>query len=371
MTLPTLWEDAGHPKWDGLAWFRRTFDLPASWKGGDIELRLSAIDDADTTWVNGQVVGAISGWNTPRAYRVPGSLLKPSGNTIAVRVLDTGGGGGIWNAKTPFEIAALDGSFSPISLAGPWRSHFAAPIDEHHRPPADPNESAGNPTVLYNAMIAPLIPYGIRGVAFYQGEANAERAQQYQTLFPALIADWRRRWKEGDFPFLFVQIAPFNGQPPEIREAQLLAMQATKNTAMVVTIDVGDADDIHPANKKPVGERLALAARALAYGENVEYSGPLFSRASFKQGRATVSFTHVGGGLVAHEGDLKGFSIAGADGAFQPATATIEGDTLVVRAEAVTEPKAARYAWANVASGNLFNRAGLPASPFRSDREAQ
>ncbi len=190
------------------------------------------------------------------------------------------------------------------------------------------------------------------------------------TLFPAMIADWRRLWGQGDFPFLFVQIAPFQGQPPEIREAQLIAWQNTKNTAMAVTIDVGDAKDIHPANKGPVGSRLALAAHALAYGDKLEYSGPVYDRLTVAGSRAVLNFTHLGNGLVAPGGTLTGFTVAGADGVFHPATAVIEGDTVVVTSPAVVTPAAVRYGWANVASGNLFNQAGLPASPFRTDAQA-
>jgi len=182
-----------------------------------------------------------------------------------------------------------------------------------------------------------------------------------------LIADWRKQWGEGDFPFLFVQIAPFNGMPPEIREAQLLAWQATKNTAMVVTIDCGDAGDIHPAHKQPVGARLALAARALAYGESVEYSGPVLARMKSKSHRAVLTFTHSDGGLMAKNGPLAGFTIAGPDGVFHPASAEIKKDTIIVSSPDVKDPTAVRYAWANVAAGNLFNRAGLPASPFETD----
>ncbi|MEO7598294.1 MAG: sialate O-acetylesterase, partial [Opitutus sp.] len=367
MNLPSAWEEAGHPKWDGLVWFRKTFDLPATWKGGDIELRLSAIDDADTTWVNGHLVGGLTGWHTPRAYRVPGSALKPAGNVIAIRVLDTAGNGGIWDPNTPFEIASLAGQFRPIPLKGAWSCRFAAELDSRRRPPADASQNAGSPTVLYNGMIAPLVPYAIRGVAFYQGEANADRAQQYRTLFPAMIADWRRQWHQGDFPFLFVQIAPFTGMPPEIREAQLIATQTTKNTAMAVTIDCGDANDIHPNHKQPVGARLAVAARALAYAEPIEYSGPVFASLKTENNRAVLTFTHVGGGLVAHGGKLMGFTAAGEDGVFHPAEATIEKEAVVVTSKRVEHPTHVRYAWADVPEGNLFNRVELPASPFRTD----
>ena len=364
MNLPTLWEDAGHPGFDGIVWFRKTFDLPPNWAGQDIELRLSAVDDADTTWVNGTEVGSISGYNIPRTYPIPASLLKPTGNIIAVRVLDTGGGGGIYDKHLPFELARGNGQDATVPLAGPWLCRFAAPLDPLHRPPTDVTNNVSAPTVLYNAMIAPLVPYAIRGAIFYQGEANADRARM---LLPALIADWRKAWGEGDFPFLYVQIAPFKEQPPEIREAQLLAWQATKNTAMAVTIDCGDAEDIHPPHKQPVGARLALAARALAYGEGIEYSGPVFASLKLKGDHAVLKFSHVGGGLVAKDGPLTGFTVAGADGVFHPALAEIKGTKVVVKSPDVPKPTAVRYGWANVAAGNLFNAAGLPASPFRTD----
>lgn len=368
MNLPVLWEDAGHPDWDGVAWFHKTFDLPAGWAGRDLMLHLSAIDDDDTTWVNGTEVGTTTLYNAQRSYRVPAAALKATGNEIAVRVLDTGGGGGIWEPHLRFELVPVDGSSAPMPLAGPWRVKFSVPLAGLPRPPQDLTAAKSNqPAVLYNAMIAPLVPYAIRGATFYQGENNASRAKQYRTLFPAMIADWRKQWGQGDFPFLFVQIAPFQGQPPEIREAQLIAWHNTKNTAMTVTIDVGDAKDIHPADKGPVGARLALAARALAYGEKLEYSGPVYLKLTVADGRAVLRFTHRGGGLVAKDGPLTGFTLAGADGVFHPATAEIVADTVVVTSPAVAAPVAVRYGWANVASGNLFNAEGLPASPFRTD----
>ena len=193
------------------------------------------------------------------------------------------------------------------------------------------------------------------------------RERQYRSLFPAMIADWRRVWGRGDFPFLFVQIAPYRDLTPEIREAQLLSWQRTKNTAMVVTADCGDANDIHPTRKRPVGARLALAARALAYGEHIDYSGPVYESMEVDGDTAVLRFTHLGGGLVAQDGELRDFVIAGPDKVFHPARARIEGDTIRVHAPGVTQPAAVRYGWAKVPEGNLFNRAGLPASPFRTD----
>jgi sialate O-acetylesterase len=240
-------------------------------------------------------------------------------------------------------------------------------LQEGPWPPTGFSGDVNTPTVLFNGMITPLLPYAIRGVIWYQGESNVRREQQYRTLFPALIADWRRAWGEGEFPFLFVQIAPHRDMTPELREAQLLSWQHTPNTAMAVTMDCGDANDIHPAHKQPVGARLALAARALAYGERLEYSGPVFDSMQVKGGRATLQFTHLGGGLVAQAGPLKGFTIAGPDKVFHPAQAKIRGKTVVVTSAAVPEPVAVRYGWANVPEGNLFNKANLPASPFRTD----
>lgn len=227
-------------------------------------------------------------------------------------------------------------------------------------PPSD-----GGPSSLYHAMIAPLQPYAIAGVIWYQGESNVVNAKQYQTLFPAMIQGWRDDWKQGDFPFLFVQITPHREMTPEIREAQLVSWRKTPKTAMVVTTDCGHPTDIHPRNKEVVGARLALAARAVAYGQKIEYSGPVFESMKVTGNRAILTFSHVGSGLVARDGDLKGFTIAGADLKFVPAVAKIEGKTVVVSAEGVAAPAAVRYGWANVPEVNLFNQDGFPASPFR------
>ena len=232
----------------------------------------------------------------------------------------------------------------------------------------DPAKPQNAPSVLHNGMIAPLMPYAIRGVVWYQGEANAKFGKEYRTLFPILIADWRAKWGRGDFPFLFVQIAPHKWVTPELREAQFLTLKAAPNTAMVQTIDVGDAENIHPLNKEPVGQRLALAARHLVYGETqLEYSGPLFSGANFSGGKAVVSFTHADKGLELKEVKDGDFQVAGADKKFHPATAKIEGGKLVVASPKVASPVAVRYGWSRVPNAALWNKDGLPASPFRSD----
>jgi sialate O-acetylesterase len=235
------------------------------------------------------------------------------------------------------------------------------------RPPADPRQSTGRPACLYNGMIAPLEPYAIAGAIWYQGEANSGRAAEYQKLFPAMIKNWRQAWGQGEFPFLFVQIAPHQGMSPEIREAQLLSWQKVPRTAMAVITDIGNETDIHPTQKEPVGARLALAARAIAYGEKIIYSGPVYDSMTVDGNRAVLSFKHIGSGLMSKGDDLKGFTIAGADGKFTSATAVIEGDKVVVSGATVEKPVAVRYGWANTPDVNLFNKEGLPATPFRTD----
>jgi sialate O-acetylesterase len=229
-------------------------------------------------------------------------------------------------------------------------------------------------SALFNAMIKPLAPYAIRGAIWYQGESNAGRAYQYRTLFPAMINDWRSIWGQGEFPFLYVQLAPFKAKSAdpiesdwaELREAQMLTLKEP-NTAMIVITDVGDEADIHPKPKAPVGQRLALAARGVAYGEKIEYSGPLYTSMNVTGGKITVNFAHVGNGLDAKGGPLTGFSVAGNDRKFKNAYAEINGETVVVHSPEVAQPVAVRYGWANYPVVNLWNKDGLPASPFRTD----
>jgi len=237
------------------------------------------------------------------------------------------------------------------------------------RLPAAPGTSPGTPSVLYNAMIAPLIPYGIAGAIWYQGESNAGKAFEYRTLFATMIQDWRKNWNQGDFPFLFVQLAPYDTKAPwaELREAQFMAL-ALPRTGMAVITDVGEAKDIHPKKKEPVGTRLALAARAIAYGEQIEYSGPVFEAVRFEGEKAIVKFSHAASGLEAKDGKLTGFTIAGDDQKFVEATAEITGaDTIGVSAPGVSKPESVRFGWHSYPKVNLWNRAGLPATPFRTD----
>jgi len=232
--------------------------------------------------------------------------------------------------------------------------------------PRDPAEGAGG---LYNAMINPLIPYAIKGVVWYQGESNRHNPKQYRILFPTLINDWRTTWNQGDFPFLYVQVAPYWEMVPEIREAQLLTLDKVLNTAMAVTTDCGDSAAIHPPLKQPVGNRLQLAARALAYHEKIEYSGPLYKGYDIKEHSIEISFTHTGKGLQAKDGDLTGFTIAGNDKNFVVAKAVIKGNKIVVSSTEVASPKAVRFGWSNTPVLNFYNIDGLPASPFRTDVE--
>jgi sialate O-acetylesterase len=239
------------------------------------------------------------------------------------------------------------------------------------------------PTELYNGMIAPLIPYAFKGAIWYQGESNAGRADQYRRLFADMIRNWRQDWGEGDFTFLEVQLAPYDKvkkrpleaiiEKPvesdwaELREAQLLATKTLPKVGIAVITDVGEKDDIHPKKKEPVGARLALAARGIAYGEKIEYSGPVYKSMKVKDGKAILSFTHADSGLEARDGELKGFAICGPDKKFVWAKAEIEGDKVAVSSAEVSEPVAVRYGWADFPVVNLWNKAGLPATPFRTD----
>jgi sialate O-acetylesterase len=377
MALPAGWEQAGLPGFDGIAWFRRAVEVPAEWSGKACTLHLGPIDDMDTTFVNGKLVGATNTWQAPRDYAVPAGVIKAGRNLIAVRVLDTGGAGGLYGKPEDLRLEPQGGG-AAIPLNGAWQFRDSVPLAQTK--PVPQRLEQGNPnqvSVLYNAMISPLLPFGIRGAIWYQGESNAGRHEQYARLLPTLIRDWRARFGVGDFPFLIVQLANFmavdaepkNDAWPLLREAQWLTTQAVPKAALALAIDIGDAADIHPRNKQDVGRRLALGALALSYDRKVEYSGPVYRDLAIEGGKVRVRFDHLGGGLVA-KGDSKvtGFAIAGADGRFVWADATIDGETVVVKAAAVAEPKAVRYAWANNPVCNLYNQAGLPALPFRTDR---
>jgi sialate O-acetylesterase len=264
-------------------------------------------------------------------------------------------------------------SGTKIDLSGDWKYKTAVDLgDVPPRPPAP--DSPNRPTVIYNAMLEPLMPFGIRGAIWYQGESNAARAYQYRLLFPRMIECWRENWGQGDFPFYFVQLAnwrerrdaPVESDWAELREAQMMAL-SLPNTGMAVTIDIGDADDIHPKNKQDVGKRLALNALAQTYGKDVVYSGPTYESMSIEGDQIRLTFDHVDGGLVAHGDSLTGFAIAGQDSQFVWANAKIDDETIVVSHPDIDTPIAVRYAWSDNPECNLYNKVGLPAPPFRTD----
>jgi sialate O-acetylesterase len=268
-------------------------------------------------------------------------------------------------------LEALDAEPSLKYLADKARD--AAKQFETDKKPVPPN----SPTALYNSMVHPILKFPVKGAIWYQGESNAGRAYEYRTLYPTMIKDWRTRWG-GDFTFVGVQLAPYHGATTgdsayvdyaELRDAQRHATTVLPKVGIAVITDSGNETDIHPPQKEPVGKRLARNARALAYGEKIEYLGPVFKEAKFADGAATLTFGHVGGGLVAKGGDLVGFTIAGKDGKFVPAKAVIKDDTIVVSSEGVADPVAVRFGWVNFAKPtlNLFNKEGIPASPFRTD----
>ena len=370
LKAPRIWEEQGLPGLDGSVWLRRTLELTAAQAAGAATLHLGMIDDCDRTWVNGEPVGATCGWDTPRHYPVPAGLLRAGRNVIAVRVVDTGGGGGFHGAAQAMQLETAAGS---LPLAGDWLARVEAPA---RKSAPDFNDL---PTLLFNGMLQPLTPMPLRGVIWYQGESNVPRAAHYADAFRRLITDWRQQWQQPQLPFLFVQLSSF--LPPErntltgsawaeLRDAQRQAL-SLPGTGMAVSIDVGDAHDIHPRNKRTVGERLALLALQQVHGQALVSSGPVWQSLRTQPGGvAELGFGNLGGGLaVRGPGQaLLGFAVAGADQRFVPAQATIVGDRVHVWSPLVAQPQAVRYGWVdNPQDGNLINRAGLPASPFRTD----
>ncbi len=372
MEVPTKWELAGYPGLDGIMWFRKDIIIPPAMQGSDLTLHLGPVNDIDITWFNGAQVGGISDANAHRIYPVEKSLVRPGKNSIVVRVQDIGNVGGLWGEPEQMFLAGRTGQ--KISLAGPWRCKVGFDTQTLGPQPVSP-DNPNQPTVLFNGMLKPLMPYAIRGAIWYQGESNAGRANQYRTLFPLMITDWRTHWQQGDFPFLFVQLANFQKKQTrpekdswaELREAQLQTL-ALPNTGMAVTIDIGEVEDIHPKNKQEVGRRLALNALHLVYGKEIEYSGPIYTSMNVEGDKIRLHFKHVAGGLVARDSnELKGFTVCGADQKFVWAQARIDGETVVVSSPGIKDPVAVRYAWAFNPIANLYNKAGLPASPFRTD----
>ncbi|MBX0289259.1 sialate O-acetylesterase [Hymenobacter sp. HSC-4F20] len=377
LQLPGLWESQTPElrDFDGVVWLRRELTLPASAANQPLTLSLAQVDDQDSTFFNGVAIGGTRGYDKLRRYTVPASLVRAGRNVVAVRVTDTGSGGGLWGK--PENLTATVGSLT-VPLAGSWQ--YRPAFDPSTRPRSPfPGGPQNEPTSLFNGMIAPLAPYALKGVIWYQGESNAGRDAQYRVLFPALVQDWRTHWQQAALPFLFVQLAGYMPDAPEptdtdwarLREAQRLTSLRVPRTGMAVALDLGNPDDIHPRNKQDVGHRLALQARRVAYGEtSVVASGPTFEKLSASGNRLTLSFGNVGGGLLLRPGGmgtLSSFAVAGPDGRFVWAQAEVEGTTLVLHADGVANPVAVRYAWGNNRPATLYNKEGLPASPFRSD----
>ena len=378
MPVPGLWESQpGLGAYDGIVWLRKEIELPATAAGQPLTLNLGQIDDADSTYFNGQLVGHTAGYSAVRTYQVPAALVRAGRNVLVVRVVDTGGGGGLAGGP-PLQAVGASGT---LPLAGTWQYQLGLAPEDAPQPPY-PGGGPQAPSVLYNAMIAPLRPLALKGVIWYQGESNVGRAAQYQRLFPALITDWRRQFKQPDLPFLFVQLANYLPAQPEpgpsdwaeLREAQTAALTLPR-TGMATAIDLGVADDIHPHNKQAVGYRLALAARRVAYTDPAAPPdrGPTYAGLAVMGATARVRFAPatLGGGLVVKGSQLRGFAVAGADQQFHWATARLVGPEVVVESPQVPHPVAVRYDWADNPNGTLDNRAGLPAPPFRTDKWAK
>lgn len=371
MNVPQEWRDTELGKSDGIVWFRREFELPADIENQTAQIGLGPIDDWDETYVNGTLIGSSTEYSKDRQYTLQAGVLKAGKNLIVVKVTDTGGGGGLYGRKDQLFVE-VSGKRYP--LEGIWDYKSSALTTDFGIKETGPNSF---PSQLYNAMIAPLTHFAIKGVIWYQGEANVGKAYKYQTQFPALIKNWRSKWGY-DFPFFWVQLANFLETPEypvesewaELREAQNMTLKLP-GTGQAVVIDIGEAKDIHPRNKQDVGLRLALATLKVAYAKDLVYSGPVYKSFSKAGNTIRLSFSDVGSGLAA-KGDkygyLKGFAIAGADRKFVWAKAYIEGDEVVVQSDLVKDPVSVRYAWSNNPDdANLFNREGLPASPFRTD----
>jgi len=374
MKIPGYWNDQGLKGINGVVWFRKEINVPASMTGKAAKLFMGRIIDADYIYVNGSLVGNITYQYPPRRYEIASALLKPGKNVITIRVINHSGKGGFAIDK-PYYLTT---SGESIDLKGDWQYKLGAEI-----PPLKTVSIniLYRPLGLFNSMIAPLLNYTIKGIIWYQGEGNTDRPYDYHELFAAMITDWRKKWsrpeQEGNFPFIYVQLHNYgetNKEPTEsnwaeLREQQLKTLSAP-NTAMAVAIDLGEWNDLHPLNKKDVGERLAVAAQYLAYGnKNIVYSGPLYRSMKIEGNRIIISFKNTGGGLIAKGGDeLKHFAIAGTDKKFVWAKAMIEGDKVIAWNSEIRKPVAVRYAWAdNPEDANLYNKEGLPASPFRTD----
>lgn len=370
MEVPGTVADFDNVAFDGVAWLRRGFDLPADAAGREMTLELGRIDDDDITYVNGTEVGRTSGYDRPRRYTVPAGLLREGRNVVTVRVNDTGGDCGILGDAA--QVRLTDGERT-WPLAGAWRQRKGVAQYELPLHPAPFENNANFPTLIYNGMIRPIEGFGMRGAIWYQGESNEARAWQYRDIFPLLIRDWRARWGE-TFPFYFVQLANWrarNGRPvesnwAELREAQSMALRLER-TGMAVAIDIGEAADIHPKNKQEVARRLALLALHDTYGKGRPATGPRYASMRLAGDSVELLFDNPDGRLAARGGVLRGFTVAGPDHVFREAEARIRDGRVIVRSDEVRHPVAVRYGWADNPEATLTDGAGLPASPFRTD----
>ncbi len=370
--LPKQWEENGYPDVDGLAAFRIKFSLSASETGQDAVLHFPAIDDADSTFVNGNFVGFLHSWNEKRVYNIPHKFLKTGENIIQVKVEDTGGGGGFSEDDNNFYISVSNaGKEKKISLSGTAKIKFLTRIGF-----LSGNVTIDNlknqPAVLFNGMMAPLLNYKIKGFIWYQGESNVPGHEEFKTLFPSFISSIRKRWGIGDFPFLFVQLSSYNPPLTEpvfsswaaLRYAQTFALKLP-NTAMAVSYDVGDKMDLHPQRKKEPGERLAASALNMVYKlKNEVSSGPVFNKYHINSNTSiTLEFDHIGKGLISSSEKLSGFELSYDGRVFKPAIAVISGKQVIVETEQM--PVMIRYAWSNAPlHAGLFNKDGFPAIPF-------
>ncbi|MBP3951540.1 sialate O-acetylesterase [Bacillus suaedae] len=365
--LPNSWHGSELEAIRGSVWFRKEFELPALMTDCEAKLAMGTIIDADETYINGILIGSTGYMYPPRRYSIPSGLLKPGRNSIAVRVMTTQNTGSFIK-EMPYKLFAND---QELDLSGTWHYRIGAMMKQLEPATFFQYEPAG----LYNGMIAPLNHYQVKGVLWYQGESNTHTPEGYRTLFRNVVKDWRANWDNSEFPFIYTQLANFdtgakdteNNNWAVLREEQRKSL-TLPNTAMAVTIDIGESNDLHPQNKKTLGQRLALSARKLAYNDDIIYSGPLYQKMERIGSSIHLHFDHVGGGLTARNGALQCFMISGKDGRFVPATASIHGPTVVVYHEQINEPCHVRYAWEdNPVEANLYNKEGLPASPFSTE----
>ena len=374
INIPGYWEDQGIKDLDGVVWYRKEIDVPASIANGVAKVFLGRIVDADALYINGRQVGNTTYMYPQRRYSVPAGVLKPGKNLFVIRVTNNSGKGGFVPDKPYYLFANND----TVDLKGYWQYKVGLanqPFRFGGGGGGGGIAAQNQPTALYNSMIAPLVGYAVKGFVWYQGESNTGRSEEYAKLQPAMITDWRLKWNQPTAPFLYVQLPgfmeynylPTESQWAQFRQAQLKSLNVP-NTAMAVAIDLGEWNDIHPDRKKDVGDRLALAAEKIAYGENIVYSGPIYQSQQIDGNRVTLSFSNIGTGLITNDGEEPSeFAIAGADKKFFWAKAKIEGDKVVVWNDAVANPMYVRYAWADdPVNPNLYNKEGLPASPFEA-----